>query len=60
MRLYGIGRADVEAVIASPGERNIDDRVNERAGKVADGRPILVVVARDDPAFVITVFVRSW
>ena len=28
-------------------------------GETADGRPILVVVAKDDPSFVITVFLRS-
>jgi hypothetical protein len=60
MRLYGISGDDVEAVLAKPAGRATDERGNERlVGNAADGRPILVVVARDDPAFVITVFVRS-
>jgi len=60
MRLYGIGPDDVEAVLADPLERQIDERGNSRLiGNAPDGRPILVVVARDDPDFVITVFVRS-
>ena len=60
MRLYRIGQEDVGAVLADPADRSIDERGNQRLiGKAADGRPILVVVARDDPGFVITVFVRS-
>jgi hypothetical protein len=60
MRLYGISPEDVEATLASWAGRAHDDRGNERlAGESADGRPILVVVARDDPDFVITVFVRN-
>lgn len=43
-----------------PFSRVLDDRGNGRlAGETADGRPILVVVAADDPAFVITAFLRS-
>jgi len=60
MRLYGIGRQDVEATLANPADRATDERGNERLlGNAADGRPILVVIARDDASFVITVFVRS-
>jgi hypothetical protein len=60
MRLYGIDPADVEAAIADPASRTSDDRGNARLVRTTgDGRPILVVVARDDPGFVITVFVRS-
>ena len=60
MGLYGIGRQDVEATLANPADRDTDERGNERLlGNAADGRPILVVVARDDASFVITVFVRS-
>ncbi len=59
MRLYRISPRDVEAVVANPATRNLDDRGNARlAGATSDGRPILVVVARDDPDFVITVFLR--
>ena len=60
MRLYGIERGDVEAIISNPVHRELDVRGNARlAGQTGDGRPILVVVAGDDPEFVITVFLRS-
>jgi hypothetical protein len=60
LRLYRIGRDDVEATIAGPLARGLDARGNARlAGETSDGRPILVVVAGDDPGFVITVFLRS-
>jgi hypothetical protein len=60
MRLYGIDRGDVEATISNPVHRELDIRSNTRlAGETGDGRPILVVVAGDDPEFVITVFLRS-
>jgi hypothetical protein len=43
-----------------PTTREVDDRGNARlSGETADGRPILVVVAADDPDFVITAFLRS-
>jgi hypothetical protein len=60
MRLYGIDDQDVEATIKAPAKRESDDRGNARlSGETADGRPILVVVAADDPEFVITAFLRS-
>jgi hypothetical protein len=60
MRLYGISRDDVESALASSAKRERDDRGNTRLrGETGDGRRILVVVAQDDPAFVITVFLRS-
>jgi hypothetical protein len=60
MRLYGISQDDVDSVIASPTGRDRDDRGNARlSGETGDGRPILVVVAQDDPDFVITAFLRS-
>lgn len=60
MRLYGVSANDVEATIANPAGRELDDRGNARlTGETGDGRPILVVVAGDDPDFVITVFLRS-
>ena len=60
MRLYGISHDDVASVIASPMNRDRDDRGNARlSGETGDGRPILVVVAQDDPDFVITAFVRT-
>lgn len=60
MRLYRISDGDVEATVADPSSRELDQRGNARlAGETHDGRPILVVVAGDDPDFVITVFLRS-
>ncbi|HLI31800.1 MAG TPA: DUF4258 domain-containing protein [Solirubrobacteraceae bacterium] len=60
MRLYGISAEDVEATVADPVSRQADERGNARlSGQSGDGRSILVVVARDDPGFVITVFPRS-
>jgi len=60
MRLYCIALDDVESAAADPVARDVDDRGNTRlTGPAVDGRLILVVVARDDPDFVITVFLRS-
>ncbi len=50
----------VEAAIAAPAAREVDERGNARLiAETGDGRRILVVVAGDDPSFVITVFPRS-
>jgi hypothetical protein len=60
MRLYGIRVADIATVIAAPTVREVDERGNARFTGVADdGRRILIVVAGDEPDFVITVFPRS-
>ena len=60
MRLYRIGADDIRATMLKPAARELDARGNARlAGETANGRPILVVVAGDDPGFVITVFLRS-
>lgn len=60
MRLYGVTLEDVEATVRNPVSREVDDRGNARlAGETGDRRPILAVVAGDDPDFVITVFLRS-
>lgn len=60
LRLYRLNLADVEAVVHEPASRDLDERGNARlTGLAADGRPILVVVAADDPEFVITAFLRS-
>lgn len=57
MRLYGITRSDVEAVVAAPQMVGEDVRGNRRlTGPDANGRAIMVVVANDDPDFVITTF----
>ena len=60
MRLYGIALDDVASAAGDPVARDVDDRGNTRlTGRTLDGRLILVVVAGDDPDFVITVFLRS-
>lgn len=60
MRLYGIAPEDVESTINEPAARNSDERGNARLlGTTSDGRRILVVIAGDDPDFVITVFLQS-
>jgi Domain of unknown function (DUF4258) len=52
MRLYRIAPEEVERTMTDPGGRELDDRGNARlVGEAADGRPILVVVAGDDPDF---------
>ncbi len=57
MRLYEIRAADVEAVLAQPSWRESDAKANLRlAGMDDKGRAIIVVVAGDDPGFVITTF----
>jgi hypothetical protein len=57
MRLYGIARGDVEAVVMTPVTTERDARGNPRlTGPDANGRAIIVVVADDDPDFVITTF----
>lgn len=46
--------------VANPSSRELDERGNLRlTGETGDGRPILVVVAGNEPGFVITVFLRS-
>jgi Domain of unknown function (DUF4258) len=60
LRLYRIDPRDVEATMKEPTDPEADERGNTRlAGETADGHPILVVVAADDPDFVITAFLRS-
>jgi hypothetical protein len=57
MRLYGISRCDVEAVVARPMLRASDEHGNPRLTAFdRSGRAIIVVVADDDPGFVITTF----
>lgn len=59
MRLYRIRETDIVATIDAPRSSEHDVRGNLRlAGETADGRPILVVVAADDPSFVITTFLQ--
>lgn len=60
MRLYRLGVDDVTAALGQPLSQESDERGNRRiTGETGGGRRILVVVAGDDPDFVITVFLRS-
>jgi len=60
MRLYRISVQAVETAAARPVSRDLDRKGNVRlSGKTGEGRPILVVVAGDDPDLVVTVFPRS-
>jgi hypothetical protein len=57
MRLYGIQTEDVATVVWDPVSTSLDQRGNQRlTGIGRDGRAIIVVVAGDDPDFVITTF----
>jgi hypothetical protein len=57
MRLYGIRRGDVEGVVASPIGTQLDQSGNRRVtGLGMDRRAIIVVLASDEPGFVITTF----
>jgi hypothetical protein len=57
MRLHGILRTDVEAVVAHPAKVGVDEHRNPRLGGFdSSGRAIIVVIATDDPDFVITTF----
>ena len=60
MRLYRITAEDIEAVVRAPVTIELDGRGNRRlAGTALDGRHMLVLVAGDDPDFVITVFLGN-
>jgi Domain of unknown function (DUF4258) len=57
MRLYGITPPDAQAVVRAPSATDTDPRGNPRlTGPDANGGAIIVVVADDDPDFVITTF----
>ncbi len=55
MRLYKITAADVESVVAAPRSTGRDEKGNPRLGGL-DANDRVVVVADDDPDFVITTF----
>jgi hypothetical protein len=60
MRLYDISAEDVEAVSSRPVEAASDERGNPlMTGFDQTGRAIIVVIARDDPEFVITAFPKN-
>jgi hypothetical protein len=57
MRLYEIQPSDIESTMVRPIRKAVDDDGNSRlTGLDGGNRAIIVVVAGDDPAFVITTF----
>jgi hypothetical protein len=57
MRLYGISPGDVDSVIVRPTTKDLDEQGNLRlTGVDRNGRAIIVLIAEDDPDFVITTF----
>jgi len=57
MRLYATPPADVELAVATPTLEEMDKQGNLRlTGLDGGGRAIIVVLAGDDPNFVITTF----
>jgi hypothetical protein len=60
MRREKVWPLAVEAVVAAPEAERIDEKGNPIAvGRDSAGRTLEVVVALDDPDFVITVIVRE-
>jgi hypothetical protein len=57
MRLYQVQSSGIESTMARPIQKVVDDDGNSRlTGLDGGGRAIIVVIAADDPAFVITTF----
>jgi len=57
MRLYRLSRAQVAEIVAAGQVSRIDpNRRPVFVGRVSDGRLMEVVIALDDPGYVITVF----
>jgi hypothetical protein len=57
MRLYEILPSDALLIASQPARKEVDARGNARlAGLDRNSRAIIVVVAKDDPDFVITTF----
>ena len=58
MRLYRVGRTDVDAILANPVETGQDGRGNLVVIGYLGRRRIRIVIAADEPDFVITVHER--
>jgi len=59
MRKEGIGVDLIEAIVRAPLRRRRDERGNPIAvGRSPSGRQLEIVIALDDPGYVITVIVR--
>ena len=57
MRLYGILPTDIKLAVANPVRRDVDSKGNSCLTGLGGGhRAIIVIVAGDDPDFVITTF----
>jgi hypothetical protein len=56
MRHYGISQAQVRVVLANPMDTRQDERGNPKVTGTVGGRSVVVVLAADDPAVVITVY----
>lgn len=60
MRLYRVSKREAVRIAAKPMDTGLDRKGNaRRAGLTDDGRKVVVVVARDDPELVITLFKRN-
>lgn len=60
MRLYGISSSDIGLVVRNPIRRERDEHGNLRlTGLSEDRHAIIVVIAGDNPNFVITTFPES-
>jgi hypothetical protein len=59
LRLYGGTAVEVESVVKSRLKKGLDRRGNPMYLGFAGRRPVVVVVAGDDPNFVITVFPKE-
>jgi hypothetical protein len=59
MREVGLGSETIEAIVAKPEYRRMDEKGNQiMVVRGSDDGPIEVVTALDDPDFVITVIQR--
>jgi hypothetical protein len=59
MRGASLDPVEVEGMIASPDQWRMDDAGNPVAvGRSIDGRVVEIVIALDDPGYVITVIAR--
>jgi hypothetical protein len=59
LRLYGGTAAEVESVVKSRLKKGLDRRGNPMYLGFVGRRPLVVVVAGDDPNFVIAVFPKE-
>lgn len=59
MRLYGGTDEDIETVVRSRSGKGFDSRGNPMYRGFIEGRLTVVVIAADDPNYVITVFPKE-